>query len=206
MKLVKAIYRKFRKFFSKHGYFAFGSLAISVYYFHKIFQKKIPQVKLSYFLIGLSNNLITEIYRIGSNIKFRGPTDDWYQTDASILKDNALKDLLRENSKIIYNNGLNIFFNFNRQNLLIYICSGLLIFQTFKLFGNNPEIRQNLQTNNKEITFKDVCGMNEAKNELLNCVEFMKNPKRFHNIGARLKKGILIYGKPGTGKTFLAKV
>lgn len=61
------------------------------------------------------------------------------------------------------------------------------------------------QTEKNKITFKDVAGVNEEKFELEEIVEFLKNPKKFTEMGARIPKGVLLVGHPGTGKTLLAK-
>jgi cell division protease FtsH len=76
--------------------------------------------------------------------------------------------------------GANQAFNFGRSNLRL---------STFK----------------DRITFKDVAGLKEAKEELIEVVDFLKNPKKFLDLGARIPRGILLMGPPGTGKTLVAR-
>ncbi len=56
-----------------------------------------------------------------------------------------------------------------------------------------------------KITFNDVAGLDEVKEELQEIIEFLKNPKKFQHLGGKIPKGVLLYGLPGTGKTMLAK-
>ena len=61
------------------------------------------------------------------------------------------------------------------------------------------------KSNNVKVTFKDVAGMEEAKLEVKEIVDFLKNPKKYTNLGGKIPKGALLVGPPGTGKTLLAK-
>ena len=71
-------------------------------------------------------------------------------------------------------------------------------------FGKSRARMMNPTDKNK-ITFDDVAGVDEEKEELEEIVEFLKNPKKFTDMGARIPKGVLLVGQPGTGKTLLAK-
>jgi len=96
----------------------------------------------------------------------------------------------------------------------------LLIFLLFSFVIMNPNqggsksmtfgkskarVLNTTDSNKNKITFKDVAGITEEKEELAEIVEFLKSPKKFTDMGARIPKGVLLVGQPGTGKTLLAK-
>ncbi|MFA9378230.1 MAG: ATP-dependent zinc metalloprotease FtsH [Lachnotalea sp.] len=71
---------------------------------------------------------------------------------------------------------------------------------------NFGKSRAKLNTDeNKKVTFKEVAGLEEEKEELTEIVDFLKNPKKYIQVGARIPKGVLLVGPPGTGKTLIAK-
>ena len=95
--------------------------------------------------------------------------------------------------------------------ILYILGAGLLIFMFFKMMNRSNNSAMTFgrsrarQSNNVKVRFTDIAGADEEKEELAEIVEFLKNPKKFTALGARIPKGVLLVGSPGTGKTLLAR-
>ncbi len=147
-------------------------------------------------------------------IQGRQEGDKRYRTEGPANHPDLYYDLLREHGvKVSFSNAGNGWWAIILPNLGFFVL--FLIFWFFILnqmqnssnkamsFGKS---RARLHSEEKtKVTFDDVQGEDEAKEELVEIVEFLRHPRRFTELGAKIPKGVLLVGSPGTGKTLLAK-
>jgi len=186
--------------------------------------KSQEEISLSQLVIEINSGKVSKITVSGDNLEIifkdnsqkiskkeseaaLGETLKNYGVSADALKNVAVE--IKEPSGLLYWLG----------NILPFLLPLLIIVIFFWLAGRQMK-SANLQAfsfgqsrarmvspddQKERVTFKDVAGVKEAKEELQEIVEFLKNPKKFLDIGARIPKGVLLMGAPGTGKTLLAR-
>ncbi len=91
--------------------------------------------------------------------------------------------------------------------IFFFLLTCFIVYLLWRMLALMPRVKPtHLEPNSdSSVTFAEVAGVEEAKAELMEVVDFLSHPKRFERLGARVPKGLLLYGPPGTGKTLLAK-
>ncbi len=172
----------------------------------------VPTISYSKFLDKVNKGKIKEVIIDGQKITGKLSSGNTVITYAP--KDNDLIKLLKEkkveiNVKPANQNSWISSFLISWLPFIILIVLWIIFLRQLQP-GNKPfsfvKSRAKLvKEGNTKVTFNDVAGIEEVKEELQDVVEFLKNPQKFTKLGARIPKGILLVGPPGTGKTLLAK-
>ncbi len=194
---------------------------ISVLFFMSISNNRIVELSYDKFVNEINEKNIEEltivprktagIYEISGVIKTENGKENFYLK--APLSDKVVAEILDSDMKInteadpASSTILSFILNVLPTMILLIVA---FIFISRQMGAANKSMdfgksRAKLNEDSKKVTFKDVAGLDEEKEEVQELIDFLKNPKKFTKLGARIPKGVLLQGPPGTGKTLLAR-
>ena len=216
--------RKDRKQRSLLPYLFLALFIIAVLYLLDVSTGKVNDLTYNEFIKRLNAKEITEIEITPKSdamvYQIKGKLKDYKDKEIFVVKmpltDTAMSDIL---AKVDEYGIKTTTINDPSSGILVYLLNtlplllivGVSFFIITKQLGSaNKSMdfgrsRARLSEDNKKVTFDSVAGLDEEKEEVQELIDFLKNPKKFQKMGARIPKGVLLVGPPGTGKTLLAR-
>ena len=207
------------------SYILLAFIIFGVIYFFTVLNKKVNDLSYSQLIKSMDKNKITELKITPNNNagvyeltgKMKGYKDNESFKASAPLADETIKELYEGRNeygfevKASADPSSSIFLSFILNVLPLFLIVGIgFYFITRQMGAANKSMdfgksRARLTSDKDKVTFKEVAGLEEEKEEVAELIDFLKQPKRFQSMGARIPKGVLLVGPPGTGKTLLAK-
>ena len=205
------------------SYFSIIIFFILIFLAFNYFNNKVNNLSYDEFIKNLNDGNIVELVitpRSNSSIyELEGKLEDYDDNESFVLRAPLSEVVMSE--ILSYEDEMKIIVNKDPDSssllvILVNILPLLLIvgfgfyFVTRQIGGNNKSFdfgksKAKLHSDKDKVTFENVAGLIEEKAEVKELIDFLKNPKKFQKLGARIPKGVLLVGPPGTGKTLLAK-
>lgn len=174
-------------------------------------KSRVKEINYSDFLGLIDRSNVAEVRIDSQNIRFKDTAGNEYNTYMPFEDADIVNKLHTANVKIITQRPSR-FWSIIISWLPFILLIAFWIFMMRSVQGGGNKAFQFGKSKAKlfmqgktRITFKDVAGVDEAKEELCEIVEYLKSPKKFQKLGGRIPRGVLLLGRPGTGKTLLAK-
>jgi cell division protease FtsH len=176
-------------------------------------QKKETALRFSEFMARVEEGRVQDVTITGNEIKGHGSDREPFRTFAPVGYDKFVDALLAKKVAVTIERDQTPAW----ANMLISWAPFILLIGFWVFFmrqmqsGGNKALSfgkskaKLLASQQKKVTFKDVAGVDEAKEELQEIIEFLREPQKFQKLGGRIPKGVLLMGPPGTGKTLLAR-
>ena len=207
------------------SYILLALIIFGVIYFFTVLNKKVNDLSYSQLIKSMDKNKITELKITPNNNagvyeltgKMKGYKDNESFKASAPLADETIKELYEGRNnygfevKASADPSSSIFLSFILNVLPLFLIVGIgFYFITRQMGAANKSMdfgksRARLTSDKDKVTFKEVAGLQEEKEEVAELIDFLKQPKKFQSMGARIPKGVLLVGPPGTGKTLLAK-
>jgi cell division protease FtsH len=190
------------------------AVVVLVNFFVQLRQQEVVDIGFSEFYANIEKKGVKSAILSGEEIRGKMSDDRNFRT---VIPEDSKLDLAKELTK----NGIEVKIEKSDRGSWVYFLTSwfpFLLFIGFWVFlmrqmqsGGNKALSfgkskaRMLSSQQKKVTFKDVAGVDEAKEELTEIIEFLKEPQKFQKLGGRIPKGVLLIGAPGTGKTLLAR-
>ena len=200
-------------------------IMLGMFYFFNVANQNVTVLTYNEFIDEMNSGKITEVevvtkvsgYTYEATGKLKGYEENEYFMAKLPLSDEVMKKIITASEK--YDFKLVAEDDPDSSSFLVIILeilpfviliAGAFFIINRQVAGNKSSMdfgksRAKLVTDQNKVTFKDVAGLKEEKEEVSELIDFLKNPKKFQKLGARIPKGVLLFGPPGTGKTLLAK-